>query len=46
MEKKVLMIVIPRNFRDEELREPETIRERESLLRQSLKKVEQNVSEE
>ena len=46
MEKKVLMIIAPRNFRDEELREPEAIPESEGLLRQSLKKVEQNVSEE
>ena len=31
MEKKVLMIIAPRNFRDEELREPKAILEREGL---------------
>ena len=31
MEKKVLMIIAPRNFRDEELREPKAILEREGF---------------
>ncbi len=31
MEKKVLMIIAPKNFRDEELREPKTILEREGF---------------